>query len=104
NDAMTSDRDVVSDLHKVVDLRPLADHGVAHAAPVDHGRCADLDVVLNDHPAELRHFRVPGRSRLIAEPVLPDPAAAVDDHVVADQRVQDRYPGPDRAIAADLHA
>ena len=49
-------RDVVRDLHEIVDLGALADDGVAGRAAVDRGVGADLDVVLNDDAAGLRDF------------------------------------------------
>src|SRR5436190_20993825 len=89
-DAVPADHTVVADLHEVIDLGPLADHGVAAAAAVDRGVDADLDVVLHDDAAELRHLDVAVRARLIAEAVVSDVAAGVDDDGVADQRMHDR--------------
>ena len=52
------------------------------------GSGADLDVVLDDDPADLRNLRC-GRARpSVAEAVLADAAAGMDDDAVADQRVQ----------------
>ena len=48
---------------------------------------ADLDIILNDDAANLRHLGVPARTRLEAEPVLTDPHARMDNRAVADQRV-----------------
>src|SRR5262249_56148300 len=54
DEAMASDRAVMADLDQIIDLGALANDGVAAAAPVDRGIGADLDVVLDDHPARLR--------------------------------------------------
>ena len=54
DDAMAPDRHVVADLDQIVDLGALADHGVADRAAVDGGAGADLDVVLDDDPADLQ--------------------------------------------------
>ena len=102
-DAMAANRHVVPDLHQVIDLGTLADHGVADGAAVDHGPCADLDIVLNDDAAELRHFLMAPRTHHIAEAVLPDVAARVNDHPVADEGMDKRGAGPDEAITPDAH-
>src|SRR6202022_3165819 len=102
HDAVAADHDIVADLHQVVDLGAFADHGVADAAAIDHRSRADLDVVLNDHPSDLRDLDVTVRPHEEAEAVLPDAAAGMDDHAVADQRVDHRRAGADRAVAADM--
>ena len=56
-------------------------------AAVDRGAGADLDVILNDHAADLRHLEWPVPARHEAEAILPDAAAGMHDHPVADQRV-----------------
>ena len=61
DDAMAADLDIVSDLHQVVDLGALADHGVAIGAAVDGGVGPDLDIVLNDDAADLQDLAVTGR-------------------------------------------
>ena len=55
---MPPDADIVANLHQVVDLGALADHGVAHGAAVDRGAGADFDVVLDDDAADLRNLAV----------------------------------------------
>src|SRR5580704_18671652 len=50
---VAADDDVVADLHQIVDLCPLADHGVAVCAAVDRYASADLDIVLNDDATDL---------------------------------------------------
>ena len=50
---------------------------------------------------DLRDLLMPARRRQIAEAVLADARAGMDDHAVADQRVNDRGAGADRAVAAD---
>ena len=83
-DAVAANDDVVADLHKVIDFRSFADDRVAVGAAVDGRAGADLDVVLNDHAPDLRHFHVALRTEGEAEPVLPDVDAGVDDDAVAD--------------------
>ena len=100
---MPADLDVVGDLHLIVDLGPLADDGVAVGAAVDRGVGADLDVVLDDDAADLRHLQMAARAGREAEPVLPDGDARMDDDAVADQRVLDDGVGADEAIAPDRY-
>ncbi len=104
HDAVAANHHVVADLHEVVDLGAFADHGVADAAAVDHRAGTDLDVVLDDHTPDLRDFEVAIGAHEIAEAVLPDAAARMNDDAVADQRVEDRRAGADRAVAPDMHA
>src|SRR4029077_20768054 len=86
-----------------VDLGAFADDGVAAAAPVDGRAGADLHVVSNDDAAELWHLGMSIDAREVAEAVLPDPAARMADHAVADDGMNDRCAWPNRAIAADPH-
>src|SRR5690606_20067410 len=84
---------------------------------------ADLDAVLDDDAADLWNGKsldtMPRRDARARFPVqlfpplhmqpglqsgLADPAAAVNRHAVADQRLHDGGPHPDRALAANLHA
>ncbi len=99
--AMTADHHVVGDLHEVIDLGALADHRVARGAAVDRRVGADLDIVLDDDPADLRHLQVAVRAHGEAEAVLADAGARMDDDAVAEQRVAEGRAGADRAIPAD---
>jgi hypothetical protein len=83
---MAADDDVVADLHQIVDLRPLADDGVPVRATVNRDPGADLNVVLNDYAADLRHFEMSSRPKGESEAVLSDMGAGMNDHSVADQR------------------
>ncbi len=56
--APATDIYVVPDLHLVVDLGALPDRRVAAGAAVDRRGCADLDIVLNHDPSDLRHFQM----------------------------------------------
>src|SRR6266481_7112272 len=100
--AMPSNGHIVTDLDLIVDFGALSDHGITQAAAIDRRCRADLHVVLDQHPAGLRDFQMSLRSEkdeTIA--VLPDAAAGMNQHVVADQRALDRRAGPDIAIPAD---
>src|SRR5262249_6343633 len=102
--AVASDRDVVRDLDEIVDLGALADYRVARRPTVDCGVGSDLDVVLNDDAPGLRNLLVPLRRREVAEAVLADAGAGMNDHAVADQGVGPAGPSPDCALSADTDA
>src|SRR5262245_40521505 len=95
---------VVPDLHEIIDLAAGADHRVLERAAVDAAVGADLHVVADDHPADLRHLEMALRAHGEAEPVLPDPDAGVQGDPVAAQRMNDRTPRPYVAALADAHA
>ena len=100
--AVPADRHIVADLDLIVDFGALADHGVAQAAAVDGGAGADLDVVLDQHAAGLRHLQMAfGAEENEAVAVLADAAAGMDQDVVADQRKLDRGARADIAVPAD---
>ena len=94
---------VVRDLDEIVDLAALADDRIAQCAAVDGAIGPDLHVVLDDHTADLWHLAVAVGAHDIAESVLPDGAAGVNDHPIADQGMHDCHIGPDRAVAPDAH-
>src|SRR5262245_10719231 len=56
DDRMRADTHVVSDLHEVVELHAVFDDGVVDRAPVDRRVRAYLDVVADDHGADLRNL------------------------------------------------
>src|SRR6185312_6970858 len=101
DDAVLADNHVVADLDEVIDLGPGADDGVAHTAAVNVGAGADLHVVADDDPADLRDFDMPLLGRDVAETVLADMAAGMDDDAVAQNRVRHRTVRPDGAVAPD---
>ena len=79
---------VVPDLHQIINFGPLADDRILKRPTVDGGVGPDLNVILYDHAANLRHFEVPPAAHGEAEPVLADARACVQDHPVADERVR----------------
>src|SRR5688572_6274338 len=50
--------DVVADLDQVIDLRTFTDNRAAKRTTIDRHVRANLDIVMNDHVADLRHFAV----------------------------------------------
>ena len=93
--------DVVPDLDQIINFRAFADDRVLKGAPVDGRIGADFDVVLDDHPADLRHLQVPAGAHGEAEAVLADAHARMDDDPVADEGMGDGRQRPDVAVAAD---
>src|SRR4029453_16844980 len=98
DNAMPSDHHVVPDLDEIINFAALPDHGIAQGAPVDGGIGADFYPVLDDDPADLRHFQVSGLAHGEAEPVLADGDPGVKGHLVADQRMGDGGIGADVGV------
>src|SRR6266581_2532220 len=74
---VTSDRHVVRDLHQIVDLASLPDHGVPDGPAVDRGIGANFDVVLDDDAPDLRNLVGSARAAHIAKAILANGAAGV---------------------------
>ena len=77
NNAMPSNHDVVPDLDEIINFGALPDDRIAQGTPVDGRIGPDLDTVLNDDPANLRHFQMTVFAHGEAEPVLTDGNAGV---------------------------
>src|SRR5262249_34541791 len=80
DDAGTADLHVVADLDQVIDHRPVADPCVAQRTAVDGGVGAELDIVADHHPAELRYAAQPFRAGHEAEALGADDGAGIDMH------------------------
>src|SRR5207253_11170074 len=79
DDAIAADPAIVRDHDQVIELGALADHGVRQRAPVNGGAGADLDIVLDDHAAELRDLEIVRASGGETETRLADPCTWQDD-------------------------
>ena len=55
---MPADAHIVANLHQIVDLGALADHGIADCATVNGRAGADFDLILNDDAPDLRNLAV----------------------------------------------
>src|SRR3984957_12874599 len=95
-------RHIVADLDLVVDFRTLADYSVAQAAAVDSRSRPDLHLILDQNAAGLRDLQMAFRAKE-NEPkaVLPDAAAGMDEHPIADQGELDGGSRADVAIPPD---
>src|SRR5206468_6658262 len=107
DEAAGADPHVMGDVHEIVDLRARSDHGVVHTAAVDARVRADLDVVPDQAPADVRDLAVrlaalPGD---VAEPIAPQHRAGVDDHALAQGRARvERDARVELRVLADRHA
>src|SRR6476469_1306511 len=71
DNAMSADAHIVAYLNQVVDLGALSDDRVADSAAVYGCPSANFNVILNDNPADLRHFEMSAAAHHKAEPILP---------------------------------
>ena len=83
DNAVFANDDVVADLHEVVDLCALADHGVAQCPSVNRAVCSNLDVVPDHHAADLQDFAVMILVENVAVAVGADDGAGVNADTVA---------------------
>ena len=104
DDDVAADHAVVGDVDEVVDLRALADAGLAERAAVDGGVGADLDVVGDDERALLGEGEVlaGGGVAGVAEAGCAEHCAGLDDDAVANGGSSvDRDVGEDGAVVAE---
>ena len=78
--------------HAVIEMSPVL---TCDATP------PDLNIVADNHAANLGYLGMPLSAHGEPEPVLANPHASVDDHVIADDRVSQRGPRPDITILSD---
>src|SRR6185437_1591070 len=102
--AVMADLHVVGDVHEVVEHRAGADRRVADSAAVDGAIGAELDIVLDDHAAELRHAQQALAAGHEAEARAADGDVGREGHAIADQGEVNDAIGADRAVVADDHA
>ena len=80
--AMTTNDDVMRDLHEIIDFGSFADTGSAKAGPIHRGIRANLHIVFELNVSHLRHLSVPTVHQLISEPVGTDDHARMQSHPV----------------------
>ena len=101
---MVADHYVVGDLAQIVDADAVPDDGRLHLSPVHGGVGTDFHIVADDDVPEVFDL-LPAAVRLrgVAETVVPDDAAGVQDHAVAnDHSRENADAGIDDAVLADL--
>jgi hypothetical protein len=84
DDAASPDSYVVGDLNQIVDLCACTDDRLPECRAVDRGVCPNLDVMLDDHPAEVRNLNMALSVADITEAVITEHYAAVHKHAVSE--------------------
>src|SRR6516164_4737687 len=82
--AVPADDDVVPDLYEIINFSPRADDRVLERSAIDAAVGADLHIIADDHPADLRDLQVPLFADGKPKAILADPDTGVQDHPVAD--------------------
>src|SRR5581483_2772145 len=105
NDYVLAEVAVVADMYKIVDLRSAPDTSRFEGTAINRRIRANLDVIFNFEPADLRKLFVTAGRWVpnVAESVAADHGACMDDHTIADpsSRVH-RDIRIDLAVLADL--
>ena len=78
---------VVPDMAKIVDTHAILDHGIVDRAAIYRGVGADLDVVSDTYPPELRHLDPPLRRHSVTETIGADHDARMEDAAQAEYHV-----------------
>jgi hypothetical protein len=71
------DVNVMTHLDLIVELGPVFDHGVCHRSPVDGRVGADIDIVADEHSADVRHLQPAPLFQCTTESVSTDHCASV---------------------------
>ena len=100
NHAAASNTDVVSNMHQIIENSARADHRVARCSTVYGAVGSNLNIILDDDAAELKHPHKPIRSGHKAEALRSDRYTSLDFDAPPDQRVTDTCVGADLRIVA----
>src|SRR6185369_763039 len=107
NDYVLADLTVMPDVHKIVDLRSSPDAGCLEGATIDGGIGANLDIILDFEPSDLRKLFVASGLRVanVAEAVAAEHRPRMNDDAVPNARAGvDGYVRIDLAIFTDHNA
>src|ERR1700685_3838300 len=77
HEAETAQPHVVRDVDQVVDLGPRSHDGVGDAAAIDRGVGADLDIISDQAPPDMRDLGVMALAEDVAESIVAEPRAGV---------------------------
>jgi hypothetical protein len=94
NHTMTSKLHIMPNLHEIIDLGAFADNSVADGAAIHRRIRAYFHIVLDKDTPDLWDFHVPFRAHGETKAILSDAYAGMQDHPVADYRVEYRRVGP----------
>src|SRR3989338_705347 len=84
NDTVFADRDIVGNLHQVIDLGPLPDKCFIKPGTVDRYISADLNAVFDDDRSHLRDLFLYSVDAHKTKTIRADHRPAVNDHLIAD--------------------
>src|SRR5262249_26303118 len=100
--APLADANVVPHVHEVVQLCPPSHHRIVHAAAVDGGVGADLDIILDDADADVRNAVMSSGIRKVPEPVSPDHCPGLEHDSATDTTLPVAYhPWADEGVRPD---
>ena len=85
---MLTNSNVVADLNQVVNFRAAPDHRWPESSTIDGHVRANLNVVTNNHAANLHHFQVHPIFGHITEPIRADDSSGVDPDAVPKLRAR----------------
>src|SRR5439155_24199182 len=101
-DAAPAEHDIVPDLYQIIDHRAGPDHLIVSRAAIDRRVGADINVVADNDPPELRDFNRPLSVGCKAEAGLANLYPGVEHDARADQAMAQRHIGADPAILSEL--
>ncbi len=105
NDAMFSNHDVVGDHDEIVYLGSLANDGAPKARAIHRGVCANFNIILHDHTANLRNFMMAPIPRVITKTIPPDHRAAVKNDAISQFAMfPDNNPRVQKAVFANRNS
>src|SRR6476620_5275254 len=84
--AQAADANVVADLNEIVNLGPGANDGVIEAAAIDGRVRADLDVLLDDAPPNVRNLVVDSVAEHVAKAIASQASAGLHHHARSERR------------------
>ena len=99
--AVTADADVMANLDQIIDHGPCADYRIVKRTPIDGRIGANLHIVFDDDPAELRHAEQFLWSHDEAKARTTDAGVRINVHARADERTGDTGVCAYPAIVAD---
>ena len=99
-----ADAHIVADVNQTVETHALFDMGIADGAAVHGAVGPELDIVLDHHPAQLRHAQQPFQAGHEGKALITDGVVGAHYNPVSDHRMGDHAIGADAAIIADHHA
>ena len=102
NDTMLAKLDIMAHLDQIVNLRAASHHRTAERRPVNGRIRPNLDIVADDHRADLRDLLVAAGHKLIAKAIGADDDARLQPHAVTQPAGgSEHHPGHEPATRTD---